>query len=354
MFKKEICLFAFFFPAAVFAVTIDELQEATSKNTASISQMHVIYVVESNNYRRQNKKLSPETIELFKKAGQSQPTIDMFQTANSINCSRKEKIECFYDIETKDMKEITTDLRDIPRLLKENNLPAKEKRNVCQTQTILKDSDHNLTLKPAENYIDNKASLILETNERVGFGSTRVVSLGIFPSYYLTEAYNSTISEQVDGKLKVEAISGKQKEYKSVIMCAPSLGHRICSTKSYKGKNLISETLLDEYKIIDGTPFPFYYMKKTYDENGKVATEKTYKVEQVEFNQTFSPDTFKVTISDGAMFQDFAISGASAELGKEGFWSVEGGFWSLKELCEIATKAAEKYGISTKSTPLSD
>ena len=341
MFKKEVFLLAVLFPATVFAVTIDELREATSKHYTSIKQIHVVYVMEDNDYG-QTRTLTPEAIELFKKTGQSQSMIDVFKSADRINSSRKEKIELFYDIETKDMKEIITDLRDIPKLLKDNNLPAKEKRNVCQTKIILTDRNHSLRFRPVESYHEDRESLTLEKNERNGLVIPEIMLLGIIPSYYLTDAHNPTLFKQEDGKLKIEITSGKQKEYKSLILCDPSLDYRVSLIQQYKEGNLTKETIITDYRIIGGIPFPFHCIEKSFDKDGNILTEKIYTIENVELNQKFAPDTFKVTIPDGTQFTDFAISEVVYELD-------EGGFWSMKDLLAVVARNAEKFKNPTES-----
>ena len=283
--------------------------------------------------------------ELFKKvekAGHSTPNIDVIKTANKINASRKEKIECFIDIDTGDAKEITTDLRDISKLIKENNLPAKEKMNVCQTKTILKNRDYHLSLAPADNFSENRSHLTLEENEKFGYISLKVMSLGMFPSYYLTDAFSSTLSEQEDGKLKIEVTDCKHKEYTAIILCDPSLDYHVISTKSYKEGFLAKEMAFTDYRTINKIPFPFHYTEKSFDKDGNVLTEKIYPIENLEFNQKFAPDTFKVTIPDGTQFTDFAVSNVVYNLD-------EGGFWSMDELLAVVTKNAERFQNPTEN-----
>ena len=168
------------------------------------------------------------------------------------------------------------------------------------------------------------------------------MSLGIFPSYYLTDAHNPILSEQEDGKLKIETTSGKQKEYKSVILCDPSLDYLVSSLQQYKEGILIKESTITDYQIIDKIPFPFHCTDKSFGKDGKIITEKTCTIENVEFNQKIAPDTFKVTIPDGTQFTDFAISEVVYELD-------EGGFWSMKDLLAVVAKNAEKFKNPTES-----
>ena len=189
----------------VFAMTVDELKQKLTDNAAPIQQMHVIYVAEQNYYGKSDKQLPPGAAELFKKAGLSDESVTNIETCTNINHSTKDRIESFIDLKMMQSKETVTDLRDIPRLLKENNLPDKEIRNIDRTTVNLCHDGRSLNFRPASSRHADKAYLMLEKNEYLIL-SFDITTLGEFwPQHqrYLDEKYHPVIlKREPSSKLK--------------------------------------------------------------------------------------------------------------------------------------------------------
>ena len=108
---------------------------------------------------------------------------------------------------------------------------------------------------------------------------------------------------------------------------------------------MTGETLYQNYQRINGIAFPLKYTYKTYGKNGNVTTERIYITEQIELNQSFGPDTFKIMVPDNTTFQDEAVSGVVSTLD-------EGGFWSVDDMFDLAAeRMAERYEVPNNFQP---
>jgi len=153
----------------------------------------------------------------------------------------------------------------------------------------------------------------------------------------LANAIEADISAvEADGKSLLRVKIHTEKEGKllniQVIDLDPLLGFRFRHYE-LKGPNgqLAREIIADDYRDVNGIPYPFLYIRRQFDENGKVVKEKKYTFETVELGVDVSEDDFKVAVPAGTNVTDVAMTMRSFTINK-------GGTMSIGDVLELANQ----------------
>lgn len=282
----------------VSAITISELRQIISESQIdAATTAHIVYTEEMHNYDNR-----PSTIDQN----------DIRYKPRMINKHRRFKVDAIMDVATERVKSTMTDLRDIDKLLKENDMPPEQKVNVSTTKTLLYHGNHVGSLLPSDNFIFSKQPRFMLSEAP---GPARYMfenfSLGVIYKNELSNDWNPTITEVNKGNrslLCINLTSSKENALKGKIECDPSLGYRFRRIQWYQGDRLVKEIIADDYRDINGVPYPFLYVSRSFDENGGILREKKQVVQEVELGIDLSEEDFTVLLPKGTIISDLILS----------------------------------------------
>jgi len=222
--------------------------------------------------------------------------------------------EYLIDMDRRVTKSVRVDRRDLPGLLKKYGLPEEHFITLSDSHTVLRGKD--ITLEHKSN--ENPPYSVLSIRTRLGPGGLPhefdILYSGILHEGYLHEFNTVSLSEQ-DGALKIAVIGALEPHYRVIIKCSPSLGYRIQECKTYRPDgSLFQEIVYDDYRMVNGIPYPFLYMEKNYDNEEKLQRESKSEVKSVKFPKQFAGAEFKLEIPAGTSVTDRAFSNRAYEL----------------------------------------
>lgn len=282
----------------VSAITISELRQIISESQIdAATTAHIVYTEEYNNNDNRSFGIEPNDVRY-------KPRI--------INKHRQIKVDAIMDYATERVKSTMTDLRDIDKLLKDNDMPPEQKVNVSTTKTLLYHGNHVGSLLPGENFIHSKQSHFMLSEAP---GPARYMfenlSSGVIFNNELSNDWNPTITEvnrANQSLLCINLRSNKDNTLNGKIECDPSLGYRFRRIQWYKGDRLVKEIIADDYKDINGVPYPFLYISRSFDENGGIIRERKQVFQEVELGIDLSEEDFTVLMPKGTIISDLILS----------------------------------------------
>jgi hypothetical protein len=304
------------------AVTLPELRQIVTDSRESVTTAHLVYIEEFNSDEPPPSPFNKDPI-----------SHKIFQIQTH---GRKRKVDTLLDRVGDRVKMSLTELRDIDKLLKEHNLPPEQKINVPKSRTILMQGDYDMEI--SDGNAPNRPMDMLLTVRPGRHNMFEFTSLGIIDEKLLSEDLGPTSSEiNSDGKslLRIELTTKGQNPLKRTVDCDPSLGYRFRRIQQHSDGKLIKETIADNYKDVNGIPYPFLHIERSFDKDGKIIRETKHVMEKVELGVDLSPDDFKIFVPAGTQFID-DISRAIHTIEQSGYMSID-------DALSIGTKGPLKH-----------
>jgi len=304
------------------SITLSELRQIATESRESVTMAHLVYVEES---------ISNEP-----------PPFDKDTTSYKIyqiQTNVRRKVDLLLDRAGDRVKMTITDLRDIDKLLKERQLPPKQKVNVPKLRYFLMQGEYDMEIS------DGNASndpLHLGLVKRLGHHDIfKLTSLGVIDEKIIPEHANSTLTEiESDGQplLRIELTEDRQNAKNTIIRidCDPSLGYRFRRIQWRSDGQLIKERIADDYRYLNDVnntivPYPFLYIERSFDQEGKLRTETKYVMESVQLGMDLSPDDFKIFVPAGTHLIDAVASMTTHTIEQSGYIGID-------DALSIATK----------------
>jgi hypothetical protein len=303
------------FPSMVLSEMPDNIKEAAKEAKNSIKTSHLVCIKEEYypNKDVNSPSIKPETRKIIQINGRTIVEEDII-----IDCAREKA------------KMVCSDLRDIPELLKTNNLNAHLKRELSRDRTSIIKDRFEMVYKPlgdAEPGEPNNANLMLYGQGEYTKNMLKLPYLGIIDANLLDEKYSPVISEiSVDGKnliqidISYETPGGVTH---GTIQCDPQIQYRYRSIvwTNSKGEKK-SEVTASDYKDVNGIPYPFSYVIRRFV-NGQLYSEETYNFQKVQFNVSLNDQDFMIFVPKGTPLLDLAISSRVTMIGLERYMGIE-------------------------------
>jgi len=290
------------------AVTLSELRSITADNQSLVTTAHLVYVEEFDDNRPVSE--SPAIFKYEKKI-------------TTIHKHTRTKADAIIDRHNKTVKKALTDLRDLDELLQQNDLPANQNRNISNTKTLVIQGTYEMELST----IEEPPMLGLFERPDPPDYMFELLSLGAIDRQLLSEDNKPVLTEiHSSGKtsllvnLTVEKARGLQ-EVK--IECDPSMGYRFRRIEWRSNGQLAKETIADDYRNVNGIPYPFRYINRRLDKDGKVRTERKYVIESAELGVSLSANDFKISVPAGTVVTDTVISMTSRKIDQQCHMSID-------------------------------
>jgi len=316
MYRLAICTIVIYctLGAEAPAITLPELRQIVTDSQKSVTTAHLVYTEEFNDNRPT--------------AGDKD---SVKYKVKELNKHRRFKADVILDYRTKNLKRTLTDLRDVDALLKEHNIPPVQKPVVSWSRTLVVQRPYEMELLGTD-VTDGPQDLVLSKSPEQEYHVFSLMHLGIIDEEVLSEDAGPTLSEiNSEGKslLRIELTPKGQNRFKGIIDCDPSLGYRYCRVQWYSDGQLINETIADDYRYVNDVnnttevPYPFLYIQRIFDEDGKIDWETKYVMEKVELGADLSSDDFKIFVPAGTQLTDTAVSMTTHTIGQSGYMGIE-------------------------------
>jgi len=297
------------------AITLPELRQVVTDSREPLTTAHLVYIEELNDNRPIDGNENSIAYKLKK-----------------IHNHRRVRVDTIFDCKTKELKSSMADLRDIDALLKEHNLPPEQKETASQwTRTFVIQDPYEMNLLGI-NVLDAPPDLILSKCIGQYYGSD-LIYLGIINKIRLSGDFSPTLTEiNSNGRslLRIELTRKGQNATKATtkIDCDPSLGYRFrrIEYRSADGR-LIWETIADDYRDVNDVngvvPFPFLYIHRSFDKDGKILRERKYVFEDVRLGVDLSANDFKIFVPSGTVLLDVALSMTTHKIEQGGYMGID-------------------------------
>lgn len=313
------------------AITLSELRQVITDSQESVATAHLVYIKEFNDNR---------------------PTVGNKDTLQyklkKISKHRRTRVDAILDYKTKRAKSLITDLRDVDVLLRENHLPAEQKINVSLSKALLHQGTYQMELTDS-NVSNGPPDLGLFERPDPANYLFKMIYLGVINKKLLSEHLNPTLTEiDLDGKslLRIQLTVNGQNAMKATIKieCDPSMGYRFRRIEWRSDGQLIKETIADNYRDVNDVndvndvkvaPYPFLYIDRSFDKDGKIRRETKYVIEHVNLGVNLSAKDLKVFVPDGTYLTDGVLSMTIHKVERAGYMGINdalgvGASWLLK------------------------
>lgn len=283
--------------APVLATTLSELRQLVMDSTPLVRSARLTYTEKYDDYRASSAR-PPRP--------RSSPELE------KIRRHTFGRIVSAIDLESGYENVVRTDLRDIDKLLEDHGLPERQRMNIDMTQVEVRRENLQMTFcnqeksKPGPHII---LSRLRANTER----ESRHLKAGVVPVELLAAEWNPVIEEvrQGDRELVLTTLTKETNgnRYGIAMMCDPALGYRLTCSKTTVDGRLVAEMTTDDYRDVNGVPFPFKQGTRHYDRTGKKIAERTYTFSDVQFNVKFSDEQFQVSVPAGTKVYDGVMQG---------------------------------------------
>lgn len=295
------------------AITLPELRQIITDSRESVSTAHLVYTEEFND----NGPVLGSFLD---------PNVFKYEEeVNKIHMHTRTKVDAILDYRNKSVKMLGTDLRDVNALLKEHHLPLEQKINVSRTMTLVIRDTYQMEFIDSDISGGRPVLGLCERPDIANFMFEKMF-LGVIDKALLSEDRNPTLTKiDSDGEslLRIELTIEGQTVRKGTIECVPSLGYRFRRIEWRIDGRLIKETIADDYRDIDGVPYPFLYIERSFYEDGKVRRETKYVIEDVRLGVDLSVNDFKVFVPSGTNFTDTLLSRTIGEVEQGGYMGID-------------------------------
>jgi len=301
------------------AITLPELRQIVTDSQESVNSVttaHLVYIEDFNDNR-------PST-------GDKD---SMRYKVNETHKHKRFKVDGILNCRTKSLKSSLTDLRDVDALLKEHNIPPAQKSVVSSSRRLVIQQPYEMELLGI-NVSDAPPDLILSKCPGPKYYMFGLTSLGIINVKLLSEDFGPILSEvNSDGQslLRIQLTVERQNAMKAAIKidCDPSLGYRFRRIQWHSDGQLIKETVADDYGYVNDVnsmivvPYPFLYIDRSFDKDGKIRRETKYVMEKVQLGVDLSPDDFKIFVPAGTHFIDAVVSMTTHRIDQSGYMGID-------------------------------
>ena len=295
--------------ADVPAITLSELRQIVTDSRESVTTAHLVYIEEFND----NRPTTGDKDSLKYKV-------------KEMHKHKRFKVDGILDYKTKSLKSSLTDLRDVDALLKEHNIPPVQKSVVSYSRKLVFQGYYEMDLLGID-VSDAPPDLMLFKCSAPGrYYMFRLASLGIINEELLSEDLGPTLSEvNSDGQslLRIQLTRKGQNPRKETIDCDPSLGYRFRRIQWHSNGQLIKETIADDYRDVNGVPYPFLYIDRSFDEDGKIRRETKYVIEDAQLGAELSANDFKIFVPAGTRLFDSVISMTTHTIEQSGYMGID-------------------------------
>jgi len=301
--------------AGASVIALPEIRQIVTDVQESVTTAHLVYIEDFN----ENRPTTGEKDSLEYKI-------------NELHKHRRFRVDGILNCKTKSVKCSLTDLRDVDALLKEHNIPTSQKSVVSYSKKFVIQDPFEMELLGI-NISGEPPDLILSKISGLGryymFG---LIHLGVINEKLLSEDFGPTLSEiNSDGQtlLRIELIRKGQNSLKRTIDCDPSLGYRFRRIQLHSDGQLIKETIADDYRYVNDVnnmivvPYPFLYVDRSFDKDGKILRETKYVMEKVELGVDLSSVDFEIFVPAGTNFVDAVISMTTHTIERSGYMGID-------------------------------
>ena len=302
-----------FIAAQACAITASELEQIIKDTQESVTTAHLVYVMDWNDN--------------YPVAGSDDDIMVLLRKASKHRLNREDRI---IDLENKRIKGSITDLRDLDTLLKKYNLPDEQKTNVSLSRDAVIQETYEMIL--SDGFVEGGPAQLALT-ERPGRPprfKSEMLSFGLIDDELLSQQNNPTFTEiNSDGKKLLRIQLTQKREDANLptinvkIDCDPALSYRFYRIEKSINGNIGVETIADDYRIVNGVPYPFLYINRHFDENGKILREIKYVIKDAEFGLDLSAKDFKLLIPEGTVVTDTILSMRTFEIEKADYMGID-------------------------------
>ncbi len=295
------------------AITTSQLQQIIKDTEESVTTAHLVYIMDFNDN--------------YPVAGSDDDTMVLIRKANKHQLTRVDDI---IDLKNKRTRALITDLRDLDALLEKYNLPAEQKMNISLSRASVIEETYEMIFNEG---FEEGGPAQLALTERPGKpprSKSSMLSFGIIDDELLSQQNNPTFSEvNSEGKnlLRIQLTQKRQDAnlppINIKIDCDPAFSYRFYRIEKSINGNIGVEKIADDYRIVNGIPYPFLYIKRYFDENGKILREIKYTIENAEFGLDLSAKDFKLLIPQGTAVTDTILSMTTFEVEKADYMGVD-------------------------------
>ena len=293
-------------------ITLPELRQIITESQESAATSHLVYIEEINDNR------------LIAANGN---TYRYKEEIDKIRKHRCTKIDAIVDCKAKSVKSVLTDLRDVDALLKENHLPPEQKINVSESRIVLHQDTYEMQFTGADVSNGPPELDIFERPDLANY-MFRMSSLGVINKKLLSEDRIPTLTQiDLGGRhlLCIQlTIKGQESLSATVkIECDPSLGYRFRRIQRYSEGRLIAETTADDYRDVNGVPYPFLYVERSFDKDGKICRETKYVFEDVKLGVDLSANDFKIFVPAGTDITDAVVAMTAYKVEQSAYMGID-------------------------------
>jgi hypothetical protein len=311
---------------------LDEVRQISADDQGIITTAHIVYIHE--------KTSEPPKKEIMNFIGEG------LSRANQHIVTEE---EFFLDNAAKQAKKVITDLRDINTLIAENNIPDTRlnRLNLEQSAVVLYENGSVFRFNP-----DTPSGSL---DKFSGTFEPDFPTLGIIPLTLLNQdAQLDDIETDGRASLRIsrsQEVSGGLVD--TVIICEPSIGYRLRSIRWSMAGRVFKEIVADDYKDVNGIPYPFSYISRQFSREGRLTAdtqtgtlrfEHKYTIKRAEFGTKLSEADFKIFITSRTPITDF--SGASLSLPRSGLGKGTG----INDILAIRDEAEELHKAQYQET----
>jgi len=277
-------------------ITLPELREVVSSDLGAISRGKIVAEINvlDNSYVSSSPQKNNHEDDKLK--------------IKRINSQQKYLSTYTFDTTRGLTKEVWEDLRDLDAIAKKENLTPVQRINVDCSQSVLVD---NTTLNELSFMDSNRTGAEPQACLNKRPGKIRYyVEPGTINKKYLKEKYSIKLTQLTEGDsdlLKIDITFDEKGDSKLEYICNPGLGYRFKEQNwIYKGQ-VTKKITAEDYKIIDGIPYPFTYTT-TYYRNGEVKKRITKKVKKAKLDPVLTKKDFKIFLPNGTfMIEDVIL-----------------------------------------------
>lgn len=266
----------------VCAITLQELQQISKESQEQLSTARIVYIKEVTD--NSPIQVEPNTLSY---------------NIEKLNKHTRSKVTAVMDNRTQQLKHTENDLRDVDKLLEENGLPPKQKCNVSRSKVVVTSKSIEMHFTDGS-LLDGQAEL--NVYHRPGVPDNfRMRNLGILDDWIFAESWDAKLEEKNDdGRtvLVLELSKTNRNGFAATVECDPALAYRFRSIQLRYKNRLIREYIADDYRIVNGLPYPFFFVKRAFAMDGSIIKERKYSIEHAELGLDLTADDFGVPVPD--------------------------------------------------------
>ncbi len=234
------------------------------------------------------------------------------------------EIDEILDFETKQIKSVQKDVRDLTAIMKDNDIPEEMEFQVSLSKNVLYSQNNRLWFIESDfEPMAPQAVLMTIPEQSEGINDARFKKMfyGVLNKDLLENEDNVRISDGDNKTINVIISPNDQIEVYAEL--DPALAYRLRKYETYYSGKLQNQIILDNYKNINSVPYPFSYIEKSYDSNGKLSREHKFITKYAEFGIELKKEDFQVYIPKGTLFTDAIMTNTRKTLYKDGNMGVD-------------------------------